>query len=304
MKRFDARQWMERRTTSEAKAPVSAVASRRRAGFSRGGIAMDDIRGRWALVTGASSGLGADFARDLAARGANVVMVARREEPMKALAAELERDHGVATRVLPFDLAAPDAPVALAERLRADGVAVDVLVNNAGFGVFGPFLEIPWEREREMLMLDVVALVHLTKIFAADMAKRGTGWILQVASIGAFQPTPTYASYSAAKSFVLSFGEAIAHELRPKGVRVCTVCPGVTATGFLAAAGQSPTLYQRMMMMQSPAVVRSAVKAMLRGRTSVTPGASNAFAAFSMRFTPRRAQAAIAKAAMNVGARG
>ncbi|RIL02770.1 MAG: oxidoreductase [Proteobacteria bacterium] len=262
---------------------------------------MTDLRGRWALVTGASSGLGADFARELAGRGANVVLVARREEPMKALAASLESAHGVATRVVAMDLAAEDAPPALADRMRADGIDVDVLVNNAGFGVFGPFLELPWERERQMLALDVVALVHLTKLFAAGMAKRGTGWILQVASIGAFQPTPTYATYSAAKSFVLSFGEAIAHELRPHGVRVCTVCPGVTATEFLAVAGQRTSLYQRMMMMQSPAVVRSAVKAMLRGKTSVTPGVSNALAAFSMRLTPRRLQAAIASAAMNLG---
>jgi hypothetical protein len=265
---------------------------------------MTDLKGRWALVTGASSGLGADFARELAGRGCNVALVARREEPMKELAAALESAHGVATRVVAMDLATPDAPPALAARLRAEGVAVDVLVNNAGFGVYGPFLEIPWERERQMLELDIVALVHLTKIFAGEMAARGTGWILQVASIGAFQPTPTYASYSAAKSFVLSFGEAIAHELRPKGVRVCTVCPGVTATAFLAVAGQKITLYQRMMMMQSPAVVRSAVRALLRGRTSVVPGVGNALSAFSMRFTPRRLQAAIASAAMNVGAGG
>jgi short-subunit dehydrogenase len=265
---------------------------------------MTELRGRWAVVTGASSGLGADFARELAGRGCNVALVARREEPMKALAAALESAHAIQTRVVALDLATQDAPPALAERLRGEGLAVDVLVNNAGFGVFGPFLEIPWERERQMLELDVLALVHLTKVFATDMAARGQGWILQVASIGAFQPTPTYASYSAAKSFVLSFGEAIAHELRAKGVRVCTVCPGVTATEFLAVAGQKTTLYQRMMMMQSPAVVRSAVRALLRGRTSVTPGIANAVSAFSMRFTPRRLQAAIASAAMNVGARG
>lgn len=265
---------------------------------------MSELRGRWALVTGASSGLGADFARELAGRGCHVVLVARREEPMKALAASLESAHGVETRVVALDLAPPGAPPALAERLRGEGIAVDVLVNNAGFGVFGPFLEIPWERERQMLELDVVALVHLTKVFAREMAARGRGWILQVASIGAFQPTPTYATYSAAKSFVLSFGEAIAHELRPQGVRVCTVCPGVTATEFLAVAGQKITLYQRLMMMQSPAVVRSAVRALLRGKTSVTPGIGNAVSAFSMRFTPRRLQAAIASAAMNVGGKG
>ena len=262
---------------------------------------MADLRGRWALVTGASSGLGADFARELAARGCHVVVVARREDRLKQLAGELETRHGVQTRVVALDLGAPDAARELFDRLRADGVAVDVLVNNAGFGVYGPLLEIDWAREHQMLELDIVALVHLTKLFAAEMAARGSGWVLQVASIGAFQPTPTYASYSAAKSFVLSFGEAIAHELRPKGVRVCTVCPGVTATEFLAVAGQKLTLYQRFSMMQSPAVVKSAVAALLRGKTSVVPGLGNKIAAFSVRFMPRRLQAVIASAAMNVG---
>jgi short-subunit dehydrogenase len=107
---------------------------------------MSELRGRWALVTGASSGLGADFARELAGHGCNVVLVARREEPMKALAAALESAHGVEARVVAMDLAQPDAPPALLERMRSEGIAVDVLVNNAGFGVFGPFLEIPWER--------------------------------------------------------------------------------------------------------------------------------------------------------------
>jgi hypothetical protein len=261
---------------------------------------MGDWKGRWALVTGASSGLGADFARQLAAAGANVVLVARREAAMQQLAKEIESAHGVATRVVALDLGLPDAPELLASRLQAEGLAIDVLVNNAGFGVYGRFLEIPWERERQMLELDVLALVHLTKVFAAGIAERSRGWILQVASIGAFQPTPTYATYSAAKSFVLSFGEAIAHELRPHGVRVCTVCPGVTATEFLAVAGQKRTLYQKLSMMQSPAVVGSALSALRRGKTSVTPGLGNAVSAFSMRFAPRRLQAAIASAAMNV----
>ncbi len=265
---------------------------------------MTDLRGRWALVTGASSGLGVDFARELAGRGCPVVLVARREERLRQLAAELEAAHGVATHVLALDLADRHAPRTLHERLRADGIAVDVLVNNAGFGVFGPFLEIDWERERQMLELDVLAVVELTKRFATDMAERRAGWILQVASIGAFQPTPTYATYAAAKSFVLSFSDAIAHELRPYGVHVCTVCPGVTATEFLTVAGQRPTLYQRLMMMQSPAVARSAVRALLRGRTSVVPGVGNALSAFSMRLMPRGIQATIAKAAMSGGGSG
>ncbi len=259
---------------------------------------MAEIRGRWALITGASSGLGVDFARDLAARGCKLVLVARREDRLKQLAAELA---GTETRVVALDLRAPDAVTSLHERLRAEGVAIEVLINNAGFGLYGPFLASEWERQRDMLELDVVALTHLTHVFAREMAERGAGWVLLVASIGAFQPTPNYATYAAAKSYVLSFGEALAAELRPRGVRVCTTCPGVTATEFLAVAGQKRSLYQRAFMMQSPAVVRSSVRALLAGRTSVVPGIGNKVTAFSMRFTPRRLQAAMARGAMTVG---
>ena len=196
---------------------------------------MSDLRGRWALVTGASSGLGADFARELAARGANVVLVARREAPMKSLAAALEGAHRVATHVVAMDLAAPDAPAALAARLRTEHLAVDVLVNNAGFGVYGPFLDIPWEREREMLLLDVVALVHLTKLFVRDMVARNFGYVLQVSSIGAYQPSPTYASYSAAKAGVHGFTKALALEVAKKNVTVNTISPGYIGTKMVTA---------------------------------------------------------------------
>ena len=260
---------------------------------------MTDLEGRWALITGASSGLGADFARDLAARGCKLVLVARREDRLKQLAAELA---GTETRVVALDLRAPDAATSLHERLRAEGVAIDVLVNNAGFGLYGPFLASEWGRQGDMLELDVVALTHLTHVFAREMAERGSGWVLLVASIGAFQPTPNYATYSAAKSYVLSFGEALAAELRPRGVRVCTTCPGVTATEFLAVAGQKRSLYQRAFMMQSPDVVRSSVRALLAGRTSVVPGIGNKVAAFSVRLMSRRLQAAMAAGAMTMGA--
>jgi short-subunit dehydrogenase len=258
------------------------------------------IRGRWALVTGASSGLGADFARELAARGAHVVLVARREERLAELAAELAAAHGSSTRVIALDLAKPDAARELHERVRGEGLVVDVLVNNAGFGVYGPFLSIPWERQRQMLELDVLAVVHLTKLFTADMVERGFGHVLQVASIGAFQPTPSYATYAAAKSFVQSFGEALAWELRGTGVQITVVSPGVTATEFLEVAGQRRTLYQRALMMPSPRVARAGVRAMLRGRTLVVPGLLNAGAAASMRLLPRRWQAALASVAMRV----
>jgi short-subunit dehydrogenase len=262
---------------------------------------MREFDDRWAVVTGASSGLGVDFARGLARRGANLVLVARREDRMKQLGAELEAAHGVHVRVIPLDLAKRESPTLLFERTRALALEIDVLVNNAGFGLYGPFAKIPWEREHEMLELDVVSLVHLTKLFLPGMLARGRGWLLHVASIGAYQPTPTYASYSAAKSFVLSFGEALCYELRGTQVKSTVVSPGVTRSEFLAVSGQTPNLYQRSMMMESAAVAEAGIRAMLRGRPSVTPGVGNKLGAFSMRLLPRRMQAAIANRSMNLG---
>jgi len=262
---------------------------------------MSELRGRRALVTGASSGLGADFARELAGHGCHLVLVARRVDRLEALAKELRERHGVEVEPLAMSLSEPDAAAALHQRLSARALEVDVLVNNAGFGVFGEFLSVPWEREREMLQLDVLAVVQLTKLFGADMLRRGRGWILQVASIGAYQPSPSYATYSAAKAFVLSFGEALAFELRRAGVKVTVVSPGVTRTEFLQVSGQKPTLYQRLAMMESPAVARAGIRALLRGKPSTVPGLVNKIPAFLMRLTPRRLQARMAHATMTLG---
>lgn len=229
--------------------------------------------------------------------GANLVLVARREEQLREVAAEAER-HGVSARVVAMDLSTPDAPQRLYDQLEAEGVAVDVLVNNAGFGLHGPFLEIPWEREHNMLELDIVTLVHMTKLFTRAMAARRFGYVLQVSSIGAYQPTPTYASYSAAKAFVLSFGEALNHELKDTGVKVSVLSPGVTATEFLAVSGQQPTLYQRLVMMKSPDVVRIGLSAMLKGTPSVVPGFINAVSAWSNRLIPRRVSTMVAERLM------
>lgn len=252
------------------------------------------LRGRRALVTGASSGLGVDFARLLAADGANLTLVARREDRLRELRDEIASRHGVAVDVVAMDLALPDAPQRLFDQVKSAGQSVDVLVNNAGLGLYGPFLEIPWERERGMLELDVLALVHLTKLLVREMVARDFGFVLNLSSIGAYQPTPLYASYSAAKSFVLSFSEALSYELRQTKVRVTALSPGITATEFLKVSGQKPTLYQRQMLMSSEKVARIGVEAMLAGRPSVVPGFLNAMSAFSMRFLPRRLAAAIA----------
>ncbi len=253
-----------------------------------------NLRGQWALITGASSGLGADFARNLAGRGMHLVLTARREEQLHALADELRRTQGVQIDVIPLDLAREHAPDTLHEKIKAAGHDIDVLINNAGLGIYGDFLDITWERERAMLQLDIVTLVHMTKLFARDMAARRRGYILQVASIGAFQPSPTYATYSAAKSFVLYFGESLHYELKNKGVVVTVVSPGVTRTEFFEVAGQEPTLYQRAFMMDSPTVVNIALTAMFKGKSSVVPGYRNSTLAFSTRFLPRQLAATVA----------
>lgn len=262
---------------------------------------MSNIRGKTALVTGASSGLGVDFATILAEHGCNLVLVARREDRLRTLATDLTKRHGVQAQAIAMDLSPLGAAEALYDRLAAQNLAVDVLINNAGFGIHGPFLDTPWEREEEMLRLDIVSLVHLTKLFVRDMVKRDDGYVLQIASIGAYQPTPTYATYSAAKAFVLSFGEALNYELRHTRVKMAVLSPGVTATEFLAVAGNRHSLFQRLTMMQSRPVAEIGIAAMLRGRPSKVAGAMNALTAWSLRFVPRRLQAVMANIAMVAG---
>jgi short-subunit dehydrogenase len=260
---------------------------------------MKQLANKTALVTGASSGLGADFARQLAERGANLILVARRTDQLKAVAAEIEKLYAVRAQTITLDLASPGAPQALYDQLHQEGVQVDVLVNNAGFGIYGEFAGVPWEREKAMLDLDIITLTHLTKLFVQDMLERGCGYILQVASIGAYQPSPTYATYSAAKAYVLNMGEALNYELRHTGVSVTVISPGVTATEFLKVAGQSPSLYQRIMMMDSPTVARIGIDHMLRRRPSVVPGLLNSLFAFGVRLIPRRMQVYFASIMMN-----
>lgn len=257
-----------------------------------------ELINKTALVTGASSGLGVDFARQLAAKGANIVLVARREDQLRTVAAAIEKDFAVKTHIFPLDLAAPDAPQILSDQLKQRNLTVDILINNAGFGAFGSFVEIPWEREKAMLDIDIIALTHLTKIFVKEMVGRNFGYVLQVASIGAYQPSPTYATYSAAKAYVLMMGEALNYELRKSGVSVTVISPGITATEFLKVSGQSPSLYQRIMMMDSPTVARIGIESMLRRRPSVIPGLMNGLMAFSTRLIPRRLQAVIANLLM------
>jgi short-subunit dehydrogenase len=249
-----------------------------------------DLQGHTALVTGASSGIGADLARVLAARGANLVLAARRAEALEAVAASVRSAAQVSVQVRPIDLLDERARTAL----HAESADVDILVNNAGLGVFGPFADAPWERTREVLELNLVALTHLTQLFLPGMLAARWGRVMLVASTAAFQPVPNYAVYAASKAHVLSFGMALNQELKGTGVSCTTLNPGVTATEFFGVAGQTLGMFQRRTMMQGADVARVGVDAMVARRASVTAGAANAMGAFGTRLIPRGFAAVLA----------
>ncbi|MEE7456787.1 short-chain dehydrogenase [Methylorubrum populi] len=246
--------------------------------------------GKWALITGASSGLGLDFADLLAAQRVNLVLAARRREPMEKLAADLRRKHGIEVVVEPIDLAAPGAAARLKDGLDGKSLRIDVLVNNAGYGLHGEFLDTPLERTVDMIQLNITAVTELSYVFGRDMAARGSGQILLVASLLAFQPVPSFAAYAATKSYVLAFGEALHDELRAQGVTVTSLCPGHTETGFDAAAGAPVSPMLRFLTMKSRPVAESGLRALSGGKASVIAGFMNNVVAFSNRLTPRSMQ--------------
>lgn len=248
----------------------------------------DELEGRRALVTGGSSGIGADIARELADRGVDVVVVARREERLREMCDELTDEYGVESDWISMDLATREAPEELYEETVERGHTVDILVNNAGFGVYGGFMENEWGRQEAMLELNLVTPIRLTKLFARDMVDRGWGRILQVSSFGAFQPTPTYGLYSATKSALLNWGESLDFELDGTGVSCTVTCPGVTRTEFFDDIDQERTWFQRLTMTDSPAVAERSVDAMMAGKMSIVPGFLDALSVFMVRFLPRR----------------
>lgn len=259
---------------------------------------MRDLEGRTALVTGASSGLGVSFARALAARGARVVVTARRLERLEALAAELRKDHSVDAVAIASDLASPGGARALLRELDERELAIDVLVNNAGGGKQAFFLASDWESVRAQIQLNVTSLVELTHSLAARMAERGRGHVLNVASIGAYLPVPGYATYAASKALVRGFSEAVAQELAGSGVRVCCLCPGGIDTEFFDAAGQRVSWWLKLGLMSPDRCARIGLRALFGCRRNVVSGLSNALAVFLMRFAPRYLITRIAGALM------
>jgi len=254
---------------------------------------------KWALITGASSGFGIDYAHLLAKRGYSLILTARRESELEKLSDEVRLEYQIKTKVIPADLSRLEEVDRLVRTIDEAGLEVETLINNAGFGLFGDFVDSNWQKNKQMLDLDVVSLTYLTHVYANKMraAKRG-GHILLIASIGAYQPTPTYAAYSAAKSYVLSFGEALNFELKKYGIKVSVLSPGITATEFLKVSGQKPTLYQRFAMMQSRPVAEYGLKQMFKGVASSVPGLLNKLTLVFTKLIPRRWQARLAYSLM------
>lgn len=242
-----------------------------------------------ALVTGASGGIGGELARAFAAGGYDLVLVARSAGKLEELAAELQKRHGAAVRILAKDLSRPGSPDEIFQELTDAAVAVDVLVNNAGFATFGPFVETDLARELEEIQLNVVTLTHLTKRFLPGMLARRRGGVLNVASTASFQPGPLMAVYYATKAYVLSLSEALAEELRGTGVAVTALCPGPTATGFQARADmQDSKLFTGpMKVMDAAAVARAGYEGFRAGKRIVIPGLINKLGVQSVRISPR-----------------
>lgn len=241
-----------------------------------------------ALVTGASSGIGYELARILALEGHDLALVARSADQLEDLASGLSADFGVRCLVIPVDLSEPEGPDRVRERVETDGFRVDVLVNNAGFGTLGAFTRADAATQLDMVRVNVAALIHLTRLFVQPMAARGHGRVLNVASTAAFQPGPFMAVYFATKSFVLSFSEALAEELRGSGVTVTVLCPGPTVTGFQKRAGmERAPIGGRLVTGDPVSVARAGIAGMMRGKRVVVPGLFNRIGTMLPRLFPR-----------------
>jgi uncharacterized protein len=249
-----------------------------------------------ALITGASSGLGKEFARIHASKGGDLVLVARSKDKLEALKSDLQKQYGVSIYVIVKDLSDQYAPKAIYDELKGKKIQIDYLINNAGFGDFGLFAETNWEKQLEMINLNVTCLTYLTRLFLPDMIENKAGKILNIASTAAFQPGPTMSVYFATKAYVLSFSEAIANELKGTGVTVTALCPGATETGFKAAAAlDESNLFKGNQIATSKEVAEFGYSKMMEGKIVVIHGVLNNLLVQSVRFAPRNIVASIAR---------
>jgi hypothetical protein len=248
-----------------------------------------------ALITGASSGIGEAFARTLAAKGMDLVLVARSEDKLRALARQLNELYSRRVEVVAADLAAPGSAAKVHAAAEALGMKVDLLVNNAGFGTVGAFLRQDAERERQEVMLNAAAVVDLAHAFVPAMVEHGRGGVINIASMAAFQPLPYMSVYAATKAFVLSFSQGLRGEVRGKGLKVLAVCPGPVDTPFFEATGNAKLrgTVPKASMVTVDDVVRAALRAFKAGRSVVVPGVAFKLAAAGSKLVPRDLLAAM-----------
>lgn len=241
---------------------------------------------KWALVTGASAGIGEALAKQLAAAGTHLVLTARRTDRLQELASDLSSKHGIQTEILGADLSKPGASKEIFAFTSEKKIEIELLVNNAGFGSFGYLHEAPEDRLLEMIQVNCSAVVHLTRLYLPRMVERRHGDVLIVASTASFQAVPFISTYAATKAFDLLFAEGVAEEVRPFGIRVCALCPGSTNTEFKDVAGQPDRVFR--VAETAEKVAKVGLEALARGKTFVISGGMNRLMMESERLAPRR----------------
>lgn len=241
-----------------------------------------ELNGRWALVTGASAGIGAELARELANRGAKLILTARRKERLEALAAELTA-RGTETRIVAADLNDREAPQQIYDATEGAGITVDILINNAGLGQFGAFYSTPMEQELSQVRVNCEAVVHLTRLFVPRMVERKRGWVLVVASTASFQPVPYLSTYAATKVFDRFFAQALAAEVAQFGIKVTTLCPGPTESEFWEVSRASA--FKRKVQ-PAAEVAHLGIEALVRGKRTIIANVEGRLTAFLVRFLP------------------
>ena len=250
--------------------------------------------GKWALVTGASAGIGKALAEELAADGANVVLTARRADRLQNVAQNLAVTHKVRTEIFAADLTQPEAPETIFEFTRQKAIAIELLVNNAGFGAYGEFPTVERRRLLEMVQVNCSAVVNLTHLFLPQMMQRRSGDVLIVASTASFQAVPYISTYAATKGFDLLFAEGLAEEMKPHGIRVCALCPGSTESEFRDVAHQSQAPAANRPQESAAKVARVGLQALAAGKSYVISGTKNYLGAQVQRLVPRRTVTSIA----------
>ncbi|MFT4940312.1 MAG: short-subunit dehydrogenase [Paraglaciecola sp.] len=255
--------------------------------ISKIGNSMKELKGKWALVTGASSGIGADLARLYAKAGCHLIITARREQRLAELKKELSQQNNIQIEIIQNDLSTETGPQELFDAVEDKKIQVSILVNNAGIALSGKFSDIPLDKKLGIIQLNLVSLTKLTHLFLQGMISRKEGWIMQVASVYGFQPGPNMATYAATKAYVISLSEALNYELKGTGVKHSVLCPGPTRTEIFDTAGHTTNILMDNLSMDSMDVAKEGFKGLLNGKSVIVPGAINKALVSSNRFSPR-----------------